>query len=998
MKNFLKIFFFFLSILVLFFLLNLTFYNSQKVSDVAKILVDISRNNLEADFILKNNKLEKIKKFSSWSIFVKNINQIDRIFSDKKDNFLVNKKWETIDINLKKWLFLLDLDDLSKKYKINSLWFELIPKSAWMLFIDTTDESKIFVFSINSISNFIFKSKNNIKLNSYYIFPHNYILFNLKNNTHSRLWKDIFRLKTVTTTWFIKEKLKDNLNLNSFLTWEKLDFFINTFNFIKKDNNKYFELQKKLKNLWSLYLFWEEYIEKHIRYFINPTKKSIYYKQLLFKKIQELYLEKELNSKISMDLINSLKKLKNFDKKSYEDVIQVINGYYKVILKNRNINSRISLENFLPIIKYLNLQKSWVIADLWDLKSKIIKNNNLILSWKISWLDLENKINQNLDYLYILKWLDYWDFNRNYNKLKNYLKTKKNIKNLESLKKYYFLLKNIRENLDDIKVFVFLKNIFFAYDFTWNIDFIKNFNDFVNKYFSRIFIDWNIKFSNELDFRFLESFLYYLEDYLNNFSFWDEDINNLKINENVLSNYLKLNRFIYFDRWNEVLIKTWIFKNRKLLSRILSYFRKNFFEEKRDNQWLLILKWTKYDKNLIKKIKNELSIIFILKDKFVEDVKLNHSEQILLKTYKILHKKFDEYFLALISYDDYAGKYWKENKELLSYKIDKKEKKLWISDIKKYLKKFVWADFSNTKITKVDDNWFLVKHFSVYGWTLSFLINPEAGYTIKDIIIESDINKRDKFKDFSYSLENQEELYNEQKKYSSDQKEKEKYDFAYFFKNKFFTQIVVEKDNSTKDNEDNFTESSYSRNFKLKFLSKNWDLWSISDILSVNYRDVIANNLKRIIIKKAIINKKVGDKDYFWEFSSKYYVDLKENKHYFYDNSWIKMKFYTKNNWKKYYLFNWNSIDIWEKINLDEFRDFISKLFDGISNLSSVYDKIVSNAWENIVIKYVDNKFIINFEKNKEKFEILLNKDRIIRVSKNWETIKRNIKYYDLKF
>jgi hypothetical protein len=93
---------------------------------------------------------------------------------------------------------------------------------------------------------------------------------------------------------------------------------------------------------------------------------------------------------------------------------------------------------------------------------------------------------------------------------------------------------------------------------------------------------------------------------------------------------------------------------------------------------------------------------------------------------------------------------------------------------------------------------------------LSFIINPEKDYTIYDIEIESDINRRDKFKKDTYILEKDKENWERNMKNAQEDK-KEFYDFTLYFKNKFFTDFVNknvdEKDNITKENKIEETES-----------------------------------------------------------------------------------------------------------------------------------------------------------------------------------------------
>ncbi len=1005
--KFIKIFFSILALMLFVFLIDVTFYFSSFSKNTDIINSIIVKKDLKTYYI-KDNKLKSINNFKSatWT-FVKNINFVDKVFFSNTGSFDVNYSSWYYNIDLKKWLFLLDLSDLSSKYKIKSLGFEMIPKSAGMIFIDNTDDSKVFIFSLNSIYKFIFKSYNWRKVNYYYMYPHNYLLFNINNNKFSRLGWDVFRIKTIVKDWFFDKKLEDNLDLWWVLKWDKLRFFKDVFYFIKNKSNSYKEKFNQLKNLESFHLIWEQYIGKYFKYFINDSKKKVYYKQSILNDLQLLFKQAKLSTDTTKNIITKLKNLKSYDPKSYYEVLDVIDWYYKIIVKNNSLNDKNTLDNFLPLIKYLKLLELNQIKSTDDLSSKIKKNQIQIFNKKFK--DKLKLLESNLDYLYILRGVDIQDFNKivlNLQlKYKNFKKDNYDKYSLFLIDKYYYWVLNLKQWNDDLELYILLKNIFFAYDFSNNIQLEKYFNEFVNNYFSKLkIVDWKIILGQHLDLVLLESFLYYLEDYLNTFAFNIDNNNSLlnlnivKMNINILDKYMFLNNLIYFNNGSDELIKTWLFKNRDLLDKLLSYIRKSFFEKDRTNNNLLVTSSkNKLDIVYINKLKNILAKFFTLENKYKNKLLNSDKEKVLLDSYNILYKKFREYFLALTSYEDYKAKYDKSNQELNDYTINNTEKTLWVSDIKKYLSQFDWSYFTNTKIEATWDKWvFFVKDFNVSWKVFSFLINPERDYTITDTIIEDDPINKDKFKDFSFSLARDKEVWNRSEKYAQGE-DKKYFNFKNYFKYKFFPHKKVILSSTTDVNTvKNDNESESVMIFKRdKLLAKQWEFANINDILKIKYNNVIVKDLSNISIKDAQVLYNYENKTYLWEFSSKYLINLKENKHYFYNDWWIFLSLYDLWDWSvKRSLLWWNKIKINFNISLNDFRNIFNNIFSEIWNLDNIYYKINSNFWiYNVSIEYKkDAKFVIWFEFNKKIIKIYLSWSKVLFIKNNWQIIdEKNI-------
>ncbi len=1010
--KFLKIFFSVLALMLFIFLINVTFYFSNYSKNIDFISNVALKGN---DNIYKLNDIEnafEIVNDFSWTVltwtFVKNINSIDRLYFSNINSYEIKYYSWIYEINLNKGLYFLDLNDLSVKYKIKGLWFEISPKSAWMIFLDTTNPEKTLIFSINSIFKFIFKSETWRKVNYYYMYPHNYLIFNVKNNKFSRIWGDVFRIKTVVKDGFLKEELKNNLDLKWFLTGEKLKFFKKIYFFIKKEYNNYNFKFKKLKNLEAFSLIGQNYINKYFDYFINETKRRIYYKQSILNSIQKLYNQKVTSTQVSKDIIDKLEKLKEYNIWDYNDVLSILNWYYKIILKNNSLEDKVILDNFLPLIKYLKLVDSGKIINLDDLVLKIENNQNKIFSTdKTS--EIYDLSKQNLDYLYLLRNIDKKMFNKIVLNLELKYKQfeKDNISKNKKilLDKYYYGVLNLKKWNDDLELYVLLKNIFFTYDFRkYNFNLEKYFNNFVNIYFSKLkVVNWEIIIGQHIDIVLLKSFLYYLEDYLNNFAF---DINvknstnkkntqNLTYNINILEKYLLLNKYIYFNNSSTELLQTWVFKNKYLLNNILNFIRNKLFKEQEENWLLITSKNYNLPKKVIEKFSNIINDFFNLESTNKEKIETNSKFRVLLEDYNRLYIKYDEYFSALLNYEEYKTKYSKLDSQLDNYKIEIKENTLWKDDIIQFLSQFKGANFSNTKIIPTNNpEEFLVKNFEVNGGVISFKINPEKGYIISNIILESDLENKDKFYWSMYSLEREQILLEKNQKYAK-KGEEDKYDFSYYFRNKFFnsfsnnnTTLVYDEWNLRKWKQG---ESENLRVFKRdKLLAKNWEFSKINDVLKLNYNDVKINSLKDIDINNAEVFKKIWDNTYLAKFNSKYFIDKENDKHYFYNPNWIYLNFYS-NSWNKSKVMLWW---IWIKvdfnINLVDFKNVFNNIFNNLEWLNKlIYYVNYQIKWTGINIEYKKDWYtVLNFEKDWKRFEFYVKNNKIVFIKKSWEVLK----------
>jgi len=922
-----KIIFWLITLTLLAFLVDVTFYfsNISNNSEIIKKVV-INKDDNIYKLYYKNNNLEKLKikdnnDFLTW-IYQKNINFFDKIYFTNLNSFNVSNSGWINNIYLKKWVFLLNLNDLIWKYDIKWEWFEIQPKTAWIIFIDNTDKSKVFVLSDTSVLKMSFLSMDGKVINYYYMYPHNYLMFNIKNNTFSRLWTDVFRIKTIVKEGFLTDNITNNLRewwkLYWVFKWYKDDFLKTSVNQIKINYKKNNDIFNKLRDLKNFNLIWEDYINKYFSFFVNDTKKRIYFKQLVLNKLQKLLNTKEKGTILVTDIISNLNSIKNVNKKDYNDLCDIIRWYYNIIIQNNNIDNKIALNNFLPLAQYLKNDKRY-------------------------------------------------------------------------------------KKRTDLDLYVLLKNIFFWYDFKNQTHIEKNFNDFVNSYFIKFKIDnWKLLLWKWINLVLLESFSYYLEDYLNNFAFnskhIDLDINIFRLNINILEKYFYLNKKIYFSNKKLELINTWLFKNYNLLNSILSFIRNNFFEKQRDLNNLLV-PYTKYklDLNDVNKLSNILKNFFELKDNYIDLLKDNSKQRFLYKNFRNLYNKYEEYFLALTSYENYKVKYNIKNKELVDYYIKKNQKVFWINDVKKYLSQFEQANFTDTKITQTgsNNNLFYVDNFNVSNQVFSFYIEPDRDYTISNIIIKSAWLDKDKFKYSTYSLEKDRKLWEKQQRYVKADK-KAFYDFKYYFKYKFnnYSNNNLANNTSSVNNINKQKESDNESVMIFKrdtLLAKTGEFSSIYDMIKLKYNDVIVKSLDDITLNNFIVYKRIKDHDYNLIFTSKYFIDKTKNKHYFYNPGWIYISFYNVIDWnRRRNLFWWSKLKIGFNINLIDFRKIFTNILNQIVNIKQLYYSINSNLWiYDVNMEYLkDWNIIIWFDFNWKNIRIYLSWDKVLFIKENWKILQ----------
>ena len=390
MSKILNILLFIVFFLLFSFLIFSTFFVPQY-----KSIEEISSLNFKSgvfslnfweDSKLVEKELSEEDLMNEEKAFVYKINYLDNLYFDKPQsyNFSSSGSLESIDLK-KSGVFLLDINDLSKNYKISHKWFIIEPLSVWRIFIDTNDSKNILILSKDSTFRLSFKDiRNGSVLTKSYFFPHEFIKFNpLKNLSLKNA--DFLRVTTVSSAWYIKDRLISDFwisdSLSRLASIESTSFLKLVFkDFASRDslNTKNYNDLKSI-SLWEFP--WKDMIEKYISFFYNDSKKTVYYKNNILVLIDKLFRSKTHEKPTIDDLVLYLNKLRELDSQEYDNILRIISYYDKVVSLENTSNSIESKLNFSYLKDSLN-----------GLKIKVYEDKSLIsLSSLYSLFDSWNK-------------------------------------------------------------------------------------------------------------------------------------------------------------------------------------------------------------------------------------------------------------------------------------------------------------------------------------------------------------------------------------------------------------------------------------------------------------------------------------------------------------------------------------------------------------------------------------------------------------------------------
>jgi hypothetical protein len=543
----------------------------------------INSNEKTLNLILKHSWFKSIYarlliiRFQLFNFFKKNMNFSNTIFKNfifLLKNLLIS--WNYISLNnkiLKSYnqvnYLLTDTVKLKNFLSINSHIEEnnlikLCFKNNLGLYLYNKDHnSNILISKFKQRYNF---NINNIKTFKFLLWELNQFFFNYIKN----FLKKIFLLEFCFNNSNIKFKTINNQSLNNFI----FSFFLEqgfSYNLLQNEKNI---IQKKSQN-W-----------KNLLNILKINKQNIFqqkinnYKYNSFKNFNKKYINILIEDKIKQNSL-SIIQFKENKKEKY-------NFYIHFIKKNNYFKNSISHNTVLKNLYY-----------------------NFYIRTK------QKKIKQIIFKKYRKNWLD-WSLGK-YNFLKKnysffiyslYIKKYKNVKNLYKflkIMKKKFLLKNIKNDIFNLKEYQIVNKNNFKNNYFYSRNYINS-SLFFNTKFN---VNWNFKKSlNTFKIKILDQFYLKKHFYI--------DIQKNKIVQNNFFKFQYLKSLGMLNNNNLNFVKKNFLKNHKLLSKILlikSYNLKNknkliYFRKKKKKKLLYTFY---FEKNYFKSLNEKIINKFLLK-------------------------------------------------------------------------------------------------------------------------------------------------------------------------------------------------------------------------------------------------------------------------------------------------------------------------------------------------------------------------------------------------
>ena len=328
--------------------------------------------------IVENNDsytLSNRIKSNSWAVYMNKINTSDKVFFSYWE-VKTNKSNNNIEINITPGVYYFQLKEINTKYTILWEWFQIINEWPWDIIVNNINPRKIFVFSIDTISELKLKHiKTNEEITSIYLYPHEYLIF---NNIKSIFVKnsDLLKIDQTFILWYFDDKIENSERFIKLITnrsdkW--IDFINTTLAFLKKDIEQKETYINEYINSSFWVLPWEKIINKYFDIFINPNKKSIYYKNLILREIHDLLKSDNINLKLINDINKNYISLNKIDQEWGKQIYDfIVFNYTNIINTDSSINSKV---NFSKLINKINNKTSSYLTSLIYLQ-KVFYNFN----------------------------------------------------------------------------------------------------------------------------------------------------------------------------------------------------------------------------------------------------------------------------------------------------------------------------------------------------------------------------------------------------------------------------------------------------------------------------------------------------------------------------------------------------------------------------------------------------------------------------------------------
>lgn len=311
--------------------------------------------------LIKNNNsytLSNKISWNTWAILLNKFNTSDKVIFSYWE---VKTKYSSgnILISITPWIYFFQLKEINYNYTISGKWFEIKNKWPGTFIINNLNSRRVLAFSLDTILWLKLKNlKTNEEITNIDLYPHKYLIFNTIKNIFVKNW-DLLKIDQTFILWYFYNQIKDSNDFLNLITiqndkWKKL--ITNSLEYYKNEAEEKKEYIKKYIDSSFWILPWENTISKYFYLFINPNKKSIYYKNLIIREIHDLLKNKNIDI-ISINNINKNLKLLKLDDPEWEKkLIDFIKYHYvNVIVSDSTINSKI---NFSKLMNKINDKNS----------------------------------------------------------------------------------------------------------------------------------------------------------------------------------------------------------------------------------------------------------------------------------------------------------------------------------------------------------------------------------------------------------------------------------------------------------------------------------------------------------------------------------------------------------------------------------------------------------------------------------------------------------------
>ncbi len=594
------------------------------------------------------------------------INYFDKFFFQKQDSYEKKWNWDDFELSLKKWKFFVYFT-LPKSYTISWNWYKINFNWPIKLYIDTENDNKLNLLSLNNSINIkLYWLKDKKEKTDIYVFPHMYYSIDLSLNENIAN-ADYLRIIQLNAIKYIDDKLyKIEEKSNDFRLNEK--FFSDIIKFFKSEEEYYKKDNIVLNNNYDETKY--DYLSKNFWLLVNNSKKSLYYKDLIYMSLLKIYNSDKITD-IEIDKTKKyFLKLKEIDLKWFEETKVLLSYFNSMILLDKKINQIDKKTKFnlllSDILWFKNVNSNDLLYFLYDLYD--FWEEKLFFDWIINfsniylmenWLEIKNDKLLWYDYVKNFKmWYYIWF-------LENIIKTNLQSGNNEKIKeiislfyKYSRLSVSVYSNLEDKRKTMIILHI----------NFLKEFSDFIRKAFfeNNLENDYLLILKNSLNYS--SDDIYYLEKWYSNiYNFFN--VNKIIFDSNQERDKIYLDEYARIN-WNMQdyisaiknynkykLDKSWIYNDILLeketnvstwkiytTSEIEKYFSKfnwvsktGFFVETLDNKKYIItmiISWKKFEFEFFPE--ENFLIKWITID--WEKLKLNYSLNLIEERYKSKEK------------------------------------------------------------------------------------------------------------------------------------------------------------------------------------------------------------------------------------------------------------------------------------------------------------------------------------------------------------------------